>query len=217
VRNASAQGYRLVALPAAISVLLAVGGWLLLVGPQRHHAASTAAQVQQAQDKLVQLEAAASRARTQPKQPAIRTKALYRLEAAMPVKEDEPDLLLGLNQLAASYGVQVNSLSPGSPAAAVGYATVPISLSLGGTYSSLTKFLHRLRTLVALRHHNVVASGRLFSVTSVTLTPDTGSALKATVSLQAYVYGTVAGATPLATTTGSTDTTSGATTTTSGQ
>ena len=208
--------YRLVALLAAVGVVLAAGGWLLLVGPQRQHAASAAGEVRQAQDKLAQLEAAAQKARLHPKQPTIRTKALYRLEAAMPAKEDQPDLLLGLDELARSYGVQVVSLSPGGGAAAAGgYTVLPVSLTLTGSYSSLTRYLHRLRILVAVRHRSVVASGRLFSVTSVSLTPgSTGRELKASVSLEAYVYGTVAGATPLPTTTGSTDTTS---TTTGGQ
>ncbi len=211
----SPRRHQLVAVLAIVAVLVAAGGWLLLVGPQRQHAASAAGQVQQTKDQIAQLMAAARAAESQPSAaPTFRTKALYGLETAMPVTEDEPDLLLGLDQLAGSYGVQVASLSPGTPTAAVGYTVVPVALSLNGTYAGLTHFLRRLRTLVALRHGKVVASGRLFSVASVTVAPaGTGTKLRASVALQAFVYGAVAGATPLPSATGSTSTNS---TTTSG-
>jgi Tfp pilus assembly protein PilO len=218
VKSAATHQYGVVAVLAGLAVVLAVGGWLVLVAPQRHHAASTAGQVRQAQDQLTQVEAAVRKAREHPKQPPIRTKALYRLQAAMPTREDVPDLLLGLDQLAGSYGVQVTTLSPATPtAAAGGYTILPVSLSLTGSYASLTRYLHKLRTLVALQHGRVVASGRLFSVTSVAMSPTgTGRQLKASVGLQAFIYGSVAGATPLPSATGTTGTSTGSTTT-SGQ
>jgi Tfp pilus assembly protein PilO len=218
MKRAPTHQYGLVAVLAGLGIVLAVCGWLLLVAPQRHHAASAAGEVRQAQDQLAQVEAAVRKARQHPKQPTIRTKALYRLQAAMPAQADVPDLLIGLDQLAGSYGVQVVSLSPGAPAAAVGgYDTLPVSLSLTGSYSSLTRYLHKLRMLVALQHGHVVASGRLFSVTSVALSPSgTGRQLKAAVALQAFVYGSVAGATPLPSTTDTTGTSTGSTIT-SGQ
>ncbi len=219
MKTVSPHRYQLVAALAVAGVLLAAGGWLLLVGPQRQHAASAAGQVQQTKDQVAQLITAARTAETKPsKPPTFQTKALYRLETAMPVTEDEPDLLLGLDQLAGSYGVEVASLSPGTPAAAVGYTVVPVALTLNGTYASLTHFLRRLRTLVGLRHGEVVASGRLFAVTSVTVAPaGTGNKLRATVALQAFVYGAVAGATPLPSTSGTTGSTSTNSTTASGK
>ena len=208
----SSQRLRLIAVLAGVNVALAAGGWLLLVSPQRHHAASTARQVQQAQDELARIKAASQPNAPQVKQPIIHTAALYALEEAMPLTPDQPDLLLALDRLAHSYGVRVMTLSPAPPTPSSGYSIQTVSLTLSGSYPSLTRFLHRLRTLVAVRHGKVVAAGRLFAVTSVTLADGTGKDLTATVSVQAFVFGGEDAAT--STSTDSTDTT--ATTTTSG-
>lgn len=209
----SPERVRFVAALAAVNVLLVAGGWLLLVGPQRHHAATAAAQAAQVRSEAAKLAAAASTS-AHSKQPQIKTADLYRLSGALPATLDEPDLLLGLDQLARASGVRVVGLSPGAPTAGLGYTILPVALSLNGTYASLTTFLHRLRALVSIRHGRVVASGRLFAVNSVTLSPapSAGKQLTATVSLQAFSFGAAPGVTPLPSSTG-TDTT---TTTTTG-
>ncbi len=208
----SSQRLRLVAVLAGVNIVLVAGGWLLLVGPQRHHAASTAQQVQQVQDELARIKAAGAPGAPHVQQPIIHTAALYALEEAMPLTSDEPDLLLALDRLAHSYGVRVVTLSPAPPTPGTGYSVQSVALTLNGSYPSLTRFLHRLRTLVAVRQGKVVAAGRLFAVTSVTLADGTGKNLTATVSVQAFVFAGEAATTSPST--DSTDTT--ATTTTSG-
>lgn len=217
---------RRIAALAAVNLLLAVGGWLALVSPQRKHADSAAQQVQSVQTQLQQI-AAVTTPRA-PKQPVIHVAGLYQLVHAMPTTEDEPDLLLTVDQIAGAAGVEVTTLSPQVPEQAAGYAVLPMSLSLSGTYASITSFMHRLRGLVSVRHGALVASGRLFSVTQLSIAPaSTGHKLTATATVDAYVFGTVAGATPLAvpaatsttttgTSTGSTTSTTSTTTTTSG-
>jgi Tfp pilus assembly protein PilO len=199
---------RLVAVLAGVNLVLAVAGWLILVAPQRHHASSAAQQLQQTQNQLTKLGAASS-SQVHPKQPLIQTADLYRLAQAMPTSADEPDLLLGLDQLARASGVKVLGISPLTPAAAAGgYTQLPLTLTLQGSYGSLTRYLHRLRALVSVRHGALVSAGRLFSVTSVVLTPAAaGKQEQASVSLDAFVYGTLAGATPLPAPTTSTPTT----------
>lgn len=215
---------RIVAL-AAVNVMLVAGGWLALVSPQRHRADAAQQQVQSVQTQLQQI--AAVTTPVAPKRPVIKTAGLYQLAHAMPPTEDEPDLLLTLDQLAAAAGVKVTALSPTTPSQQQGYTVLPVTLTLTGTYSSITSFLQRLRTLVSVRHGALLASGRLFSVTQIAITPaNTGHRLTATMTVNAYVFGTVSGATPLAlpastststTGTGTTSTTSTtATTTTSG-
>jgi Tfp pilus assembly protein PilO len=202
---------RLIGAVVGANLVLAVGGWFLLVSPQRSHAATAAQQLQTAQDQLTKLGASAGKL-SHPKQPLIKTAALYRLAQAMPTSADEPDLLLGLDQLARSSGVKVLGISPlTASATSGGYTQLPMTLTLEGSYGSLTRYLHALRMLVSVRRGSLRSTGRLFSVTSVVLTPgDTGKTEQASVSLDAYVYGTLPGATPLpSTTTGSTTTTSG--------
>lgn len=208
----SSSRIRLIAALAGLNIVLAAGGWLLLVGPQRHHAAAAAQQVQQTQSQIAQISASLA---NPPKPPTFHTGVLYQLAQAMPGTADEPDLLLTLDQLARSAGVRVLELSPASVSSAVGYSILPVSLGLQGSYASLTSFLHRLRTLVSVRHGKVIALGRLFSVKSISLAPaSAGRGLRATVSLDVFVYGGPASATTAPGTTGTTSTTS---TTTSGQ
>ncbi|HLX31144.1 MAG TPA: type 4a pilus biogenesis protein PilO [Gaiellaceae bacterium] len=205
---------RLVLALAGVNVLLAAGGWLLLVAPQRHDGQSASQQLQQVQQQLTQFSASGV-GQTHAKQPLIRTAGLYRLAQAMPVTADEPDLLLALDQLARASGVKVLQISPGAPTPAVGYVVLPISLSLSGSYGSLTGYLHRLRMLVAVRHGRLFASGRLVSVSSVTLAPATqGKDETATVAANAYVYGPVGGVAPASTSTTSTSTSATSTTST---
>lgn len=207
----AANRTRFIAVLAGLNVLLAVGGWLLLVSPQRSHASSAAQQLQTTQDQLNKLGASTGQL-SHPKQPVIKTAALYRLAQAMPTNADEPDLVLGLDQLGRSSGVKVLGITPATAAAnASGYTSLPLTLTLQGSYGSLTRYLHTLRQFVSVHHGTLHSTGRLFSVTSVVLAPgDSGKTEQATVSLNAYVYGTIAGATPLpSTTTTTTTTTSG--------
>lgn len=212
-----ANRMRLVVALAGLNLLLAGAGWFLLVSPQRQHAQSASQQLQQVQQQATQLIGVAATQPTPVKQPTIHTANLYRLNTAMPVTADEPDLLLALGHLAKASGVKVLTLSPGAPSAAVGYVTLPVQLTLSGSYGSLTRYLRTLRTLVSLRHGRLAASGRLLSVTSIALSPvGKGRDETATVALVAYVYGAVDGVAPKSTDTTSTSTSSTSTTTTTG-
>lgn len=201
---------RLIAVIAGANLVLLLAGWFLLISPQRSHASTAAQQLQTTSDQLKTLGAEVGQL-SHPKQPLIKTAALYRLAQAMPTTADEPDLMLALNQMARSSGIKVLGISPLTAAAvAGGYSQLPLTLTLQGSYSALTRYLHTLRMLVAVRHGGLHAAGRLFSVTSVALVPGaTGKQEQATVSLDAYVYGSVPGETglPSTTTTGTTSTT----------
>jgi len=213
--------------PAAIALivggdlLLLVLGWFLLVSPQRSTAASIAKATRATEAQIVEAQAAANaKPAAAPKQPEIKTAGLYQLAKAMPSTMDMPDLLLELDQVARSAGVTVMSITPSTalPNTGQAYSTIPIQLSFTGNFYSLTDLLYRLNSLVSVRDGSLDASGRLFSVESVSLGANgNGAGLSATVAVDAYVYGLVAPAattpTPDASTT-QTDTTG--TTTTSG-
>ena len=200
-------------------VLLLVLGWLLLVSPQRSTAASIArsATATEVQVQEAKRPAPDQSTITQPKQPEIRTAYLYKLSKAMPMTTDMPNVLLELSQVVQSAGVQLNSISP---TAADVTGTTGITLTVSGDFYSLTDLLYRLRNLVTVRDGVLDVSGRLFSVTSVGLTPkDGGKSLDANVSLSAYTFGdaaAVAAALPATTpaSTSTTATSTGATTTT---
>jgi len=154
---------------------------------------------------------------TQPKQPEIRTAYLYKLSKAMPMTTDMPNLLLELSQVVQGAGVQLNSISP-SPADLTG--KTGITLAITGDFYSLTDLLYRLRNLVTVRDGVLDVSGRLFSVSSVALTPNgVGRKLDANIFLNAYTFSDAAAsaaAVPAATpaSTDTTGTSTGSTTTT---
>ncbi|HET7571097.1 MAG TPA: type 4a pilus biogenesis protein PilO [Gaiellaceae bacterium] len=213
----------LVALVATANLVLAGAGWLLVVSPQRHHAAERAHAVEAAQAQIEQLRAAARTPGATPRQEPIRTADLYRLAKAMPSDADQPDLLLQVDQIARAAGVTVLTIQPGTPTAASGYTVLPVSLTFSGDFFGLTDLLYRLRSLVSVRHGALDATGRLFSVSEIQLDPSgTGRDLTAQVTVNAFTFGTDAAVTGAATTAATTtDTTStattGDTTTTSGE
>jgi Tfp pilus assembly protein PilO len=200
-------------------VLLLVLGWVLLVSPQRSTAASIsrAALATEVQVQEAKRPAPDPSTMTQPKQPEIRTAYLYKLSKAMPMTTDMPNLLLELSQVVQGAGVQLNSISP-SPADLTG--TTGITLSVSGDFYSLTDLLYRLRNLVTVRDGVLDVSGRLFSVSSIGLTPNgAGRNLDANIFLSAYTFSDAAASAaavpaPTPASTDTTGTSTGSTTTT---
>jgi Tfp pilus assembly protein PilO len=205
-----------IALIVGGDLLLLLVGWFFLISPQRSTAASivqaTAAaevQLEEAKKPVVHVKPAAVQ------QPEIRTADLYSLAKAMPSSVDMPNLLLELDQVARSAGVELATISPGAPVASLtgGFSTVAINLSFSGDFYSLTDVLYRLRTLVSVRNGALQTSGRLFSVGSVGLVPGgSGTKLNAAVVVNAFVYGGAPVAPVAAAATTSTDTTNTTTT-----
>jgi len=199
---------------AAVNLLVVMAGWLVLVSPQRLHAASDAQKAQGVQSQIAQLSATESPAAVR-KPPVIHTAPLYELAEAMPSILDEPDMLLTIDQVARAAGAHVTTLSPSTSLQGEnGYTLQQVSLVVDGSYAAITQFVHALRTLVSVKNGALEASGRLFSIDSLELAPQSsGSGLVATMTLDAYVFGEVAGAAPPPVTT-STDTTETSTTST---
>jgi type IV pilus assembly protein PilO len=193
-------------------ILLLALGWMLLVSPQRQAAASIGKATQAATAQIADAQSQAQLAAHPviPKQPEIKTAGLYELAKAMPSVTDMPDLLLELDQVARASGVSVITISPGPPAIVPTepWSTVTIQLALSGNYYSLTDLLYRLRTLVAVNDGALETSGRLFTVDMVTMTTAGGSALSATVTVDAYIYGAGGSSSAVTDTPASTDTTS---------
>jgi Tfp pilus assembly protein PilO len=167
-------------------------GWFLLIGPQLATASEISKATQATEAQIVE----ASRPIATPKpaavqqQPDIRTADLYSLAKAMPSDLDTPDLLLELNLLARESGVTLGTISPGDPVSEGTYTTVPVALSVTGDFYGLTDYLYRLRTLVGVSGGQLRTAGRLYSVGQIAITGGTaGTALQATLTVSAYVWG----------------------------
>jgi hypothetical protein len=199
-------------------LLVAIVGYLGLVHPKGAQASKLTKEIETANAQLLQAQTAARAAKLQ--QP-VRVASLFRLVKAMPDHQDMSGILLQLSQVAQDTGITFESIKPGNPVPLTGYTVVPFTLNFAGNFYDLSDFLLRLRTLVAVRHGQLDATGRLFAVDTLSFGPGKLGfpTIEATLTVDAFVYGTgtVAPATPAApaaptgTTTTTTDTTAGGT------
>jgi Tfp pilus assembly protein PilO len=199
----------------AAGLFVGLVGWFVVIRPQSHKAASLAKQTVAVQAQITSNLAAiaAQRNTTATAAPKIRVADVYKLAKAMPSAVDMPDILLELDQVAKDAGVDLQNISPSTPAAD---GTINLSMSVAGDFFTVTDLLYRLRNLVSVRNGALEATGRLFSVDNLNLSPADGTKLDATISLHTYQYLTapVAAAPVAAPPVTSTDTTSTSTDTT---
>jgi Tfp pilus assembly protein PilO len=199
---------------AGLLVLLI--GWFGVVRPQSHKAASlakqTAAVQQEIATNLAQI-AAEKTAAAVPAAPQIRVADVYKLAKAMPSNVDMPDILLELDQVAKDAGVQLQTISPGAPDPT---GKIALALTVEGDFFTVTDLLYRLRNFVSVRDGALEASGRLFDVDNLSISPSGGSKVSAAISLHTYQYVPAAPVAPVAPVTppASTDTSSTSTDTT---
>jgi type IV pilus assembly protein PilO len=206
------------------ALIIGAAGYFLLIKPEGAKVKRIKAQEADAQQALAAFDQKVAAARSAPK---IRIADVYRLAKAMPSQPDMPDVLLELSQLARDSGIQFNSISP-QPEIAVGsFSVLPISVTFNGTFYDLADLLYRLRSLVEVHAGALDATGRLFSVDSLSFGQSPQQAfphIQATLVIDAYVYGassaptspsTPPAATPPATSTTGTSTTGTSTTSTS--
>jgi hypothetical protein len=144
---------------------------------------------------------------------------LFDLTRAMPDDEQVADILVVLGRLAQNSGVQFDSITPDPVVQLAGYQAQPMEVVLEGNYYDLMEFLYELRHLVDVRADSqgvakLYATGRLFTINKLGIEVDaTGDpnkpALKATINLDAFVYGSapIPGVTPPPATTSTTTTT----------
>jgi Tfp pilus assembly protein PilO len=171
---------------AGLLVLLI--GWFGLVRPQSHKASSlakqTAAVQQEIATNLAQI-AAQKTAGAVPAAPQIRVADVYKLAKAMPSSVDMPDILLELDQVTRDAGVQLQTISPSPPTPD---GKIAFNLGVEGDFFTVTDLLYRLRNFVSVRDGALEASGRLFDVDNLNITPSGGSKVTASISLHTYQY-----------------------------
>ena len=162
--------------------------WLLLVSPKRGEAAAARAEVAAAEIRLAEARVASAR----PGARGAPVADVFRLAKAMPASADQASLVLELSTLAQASGVTLRVITPQEPLAGVGGPTlIPISVTVGGSYFKISRFVQRTQALVQVRRGKIIAKGRLFAVQSLALTEsqiDNFPKLDATMVLHAYVY-----------------------------
>jgi hypothetical protein len=170
-------------------VLYAAAFWFIAVAPKRAKATEIASEAAE----LELVVAAARRAATAPPDSEpIAVADIFRLAKAMPAVPDMPGILLELARIAEETGIEFQSISPQSSTVEGEYQVIPISLVFDGNFYELSDLLFRLRTLVGVRQGRLDATGRLFSVQTISFaeSPDGFPEITASLTLHAYVYGT---------------------------
>ena len=193
-------------------LVVALAGWFLLIRPQGAKVTDLKRQATDVEQRIQAYHQQVAAARSAPK---IEVADVYRLAKAMPSKTDMPDLVLELSQLARDTGIRFDSISPQAALAVGSYQVLPITVTFNGNFYNLSDFLYRLRTLVTVHAGRLDATGRLFSVDTLTFneSPLKFPQIQATLVIDAFVYG--AGApVPTAVPTPTTTSTTTATTTT---
>jgi hypothetical protein len=208
---------KIIALLAALLVgIVALTGWFAVVGPQRSKVASLEARIA---DEHTRLAAAQIIARSHPIGQDASAGAAT-LARAMPAQLQMPSVLRQVQHVASSSRITVESFTPSASTPSAGYDAVPIDVSVAGRYASVQQFLHGLRAQAGAAGGRIHATGRLFDVQSVALTPATTDAtdqpneLTAQITLVTFVY--TGQQLPAGTTNAGTGSTASATTTTGG-
>jgi hypothetical protein len=171
----------------AAFVIVLLGGWLLLVGPKRHHASQLASQASDLRSQIAEAQTRGSSSDTQP----IRVADLFNLSRAMPDTADVPDVLLQLSEVATETGITFSSVTPGNAQMVGNYEKLPIDLVFDGRFYDLADFLYRLRNLVGVHDGVLATDGRLFSVDSISFAEGdvTFPQVEANISVDAFIYG----------------------------
>jgi Tfp pilus assembly protein PilO len=200
-----------VALAAVAALVLAAGGWFLLVSPKRADAAALRTQVgekQQANQVLqTQIAALKAQAKDLPKQQAT----LAAVAAKIPNNGAMPTLIRSLNSAADDTGVELVSMAPTAPtpvvaAAATGATTaatgtarpsgaaaaavgslesVGVTLNVVGSYFQVAEYLDRLEGLARafrVTTFAVVPGSNPVKPSASQSTSDSGKVLSATIT-----------------------------------
>ena len=173
-------------------VVYAGAGYFLLIGKQSSKAAEVKEQVAAVEAKITEARIASRRAAAAPDVEEVRVADLFRLSKAMPDQADMPGVLLELNKVARDTGIEFESIVPGAALPETGFQIVPIDLVFQGDFYDLADFLYRTRTLVVVQDGALHARGRLFNVEKIEFGEgeDHFPSIRASLRLEAYVYGT---------------------------
>jgi type IV pilus assembly protein PilO len=135
-----------VAIAAGAVVLLAV---FFLVLPKRNQVSEARAELDTVQQETVQLRAQlASLQAAQANAPEAR-REIRKVNNQLPPTIEEPSLLLLLKNSVQAAGIEFADIAVANPTPGVTgtYSTIPVTVSLQGTYFSLASFLNKIETL----------------------------------------------------------------------
>jgi hypothetical protein len=214
-------------------LVLAVLGvaWMLVVSPKRKEATKLGKQVAEAQTQLSSAQGQLQNARAAQSQYSVAYSSIVSLGKAVPASQEVPSLIYQLSQATNEKNVEFNSIAatstPGAgssgaaaagvagsaaAAASAGFSQMPFTFVFNGTFFDLEHLFQQLNGFtVRPASGGLQVSGRLLTIQSVKLTPESASSaaggashgsqsLTGSVTATAYVLpagqGVTGGATP---------------------
>ena len=170
---------------AGVAILMV----LLLVLPKMSQVSTAQNELDQAQSDQQTLESRKSALEDAKAAAPQARKTIAEVHKRIPPTADEPGLILLLQNAAISAGIDVLSLSPGTPVldTTSGLSKITVGVSATGTYFDVTDFMYQIETLP-----------RAAIVTNLSLAPGETSQtgvplLTLTASIQTYTSDTSAG------------------------
>jgi len=130
---------------AGVAILMV----LLLVLPKMSQVSTAQDQLDQAQRDQQTLESRKSALEDAKAAAPQARKIIAEVNQRIPATAEEPGLILLLQNAAISAGIDLVSLSPGTPVfdAATGLSTIAVGVSATGTYFDVTDFMYQIETL----------------------------------------------------------------------
>ncbi len=195
---------RIVLIVIVVAAVLGAA-WALVVSPERKKASQLSTQVTAAQSQLSAAESQLASARSAQAQYASAYSAVVSLGKAVPASEEVPSLMYQLAQATGEKNVQFASIAAGSAgsssssssaaAASASFSNMPFTFVFNGTFFDLEHLFEQLnRFTVRTSTGSIQVSGRLLTVQSVKLAPESGEnqtsgppRLTGTITATAYV------------------------------
>jgi Tfp pilus assembly protein PilO len=205
-----------IVLMVVVVLIVAVGGWMVVVSPKRKEVKTYEGQLNTAQTQLATAQSELANAKAAQAQYTSAYASVVRLGKAVPPSQEVASLVYQLEQVSNQRSVSFNSIVTGTgggapvaaaPAAATaGFTQMPFTFTFIGSYFSLERLFHGLTSFTNHSSGGALeVSGRLLTIQSVKLAPEAGGKspshpkLTGTVTASAYVLppsqGLTAGAT----------------------
>ena len=177
---------RLPIIAAAASGLVILLTIFFLVLPKMNQVGQANDELDQAQSQQDTLQSQLAALRQAEQNAPAARETIRKVDQAIPPTADEQGFILLMQNAADQSGIDLFTVTPSTPTfdPQTNISTIPVSITITGTYFSITEFLFRLETLP-----------RAAKVTMATLTPGTDipGQLSATATVELYTSDTSAG------------------------
>jgi Tfp pilus assembly protein PilO len=177
---------------AGVAALLVCGLVVFfLVLPKRAQVSDAQQELDTVKNETAQLQAQLNALVDAKAQAPAARRTIRRVDQEVPATADEPGLILLLRNAAERSGVDFTDLAVSAPAASTtsSFSTIPVSITISGTYFSLDEFLFRIETLPRAAK---VLAGTISAGTSGTVGGTTNE-LTMQITMELYTSDTSAG------------------------